>query len=190
MILLHIVASLTTSVHALPCDLNPARTIHEYQDSTRRLANLPIIENALANTTNLTIPTIDYPGLNTTGAIVYCHRNSPPPLPQLYGHVDIIECALLIMAMLGAERTDLPHLQWSPTYPFTLPYIVGQSSYCKIRVSAVNARSLDLFQSIMVPQRAALVINLCPANNGGAVSLGPEEQFRVEVFSTMRQATA
>ena len=193
MTLLHTVAALTSSVHAMPSVLNQPRAVHEYRDSSRSLANPLLNKNVLADTTNLTIPTIDYPELNTssnTGAIVHCHRNPIPPIPPTFGHVDILDCGVLIMGLLGAERADLPVAQWSPAYPFTLPYIVGPSPYCKIMVNAVNAGSLDYFQTIMLAQRAALVVNSCPANNGGIVSLGPREEFRVEVYSTMLRATA
>ena len=193
MILLHAVAALTTCVHAMPSVLNQSRTVHEDQDSSMSLTNPFLVKNALADTTNLTIPTIDLPELNTssnTGAIVHCHRNPLPPAPPRFGHVAILECGVLILGLLGDERADLPVAQWSSVYPFKLPYIVGPSPYCRIRVNAVNAGSLDYFQTIMLAQRAALVVNRCTANNGGIVSLGPREEFRVEVFSTVLRTTA
>lgn len=85
------------------------------------------------------------------------------------------------MAALASDP-DLYTWQWKPTYPLVLPIIWGVSPGCRIKISAVSPSSSDSFQRVMIAQRAALIVSRCPYNNGGIVSLGPREQFEVQVF--------
>ncbi len=76
-----------------------------------------------------------------------------------------------------------------PTYPVTLPHIWGDSN-CRIIINALNPRSSDTFQRVMILQRAALIINHCAPHEGGFVSLGPREQFQVQVIGSAPRATS
>lgn len=86
------------------------------------------------------------------------------------------------MSMLANDPADLHASQWSPTNPLRLPWTWGISPNCKIQINAVSPRSSDVFQQVMIAQRAALVVNSCVNNKGGTVSLGPGKQFQIRVF--------
>ena len=181
-------------VLATPSDLNPTSAIHEKHDSreTRSLASL-ILKNSSTGTTNLTIPTLNFPDYNISSneePTVFCHINYPPPAPQIWGNIDLVECGLLIMILLATDFADLHASQWSPTSPLALPWTWGVSQKCTIKIDAVNPGSLDVFQRVMIAQRAALIVNRCLENKGGIVSLGPRELFQVQVFGFRNQATA
>ena len=94
------------------------------------------------------------------------------------------------MTILASESSDLHARQWSPTSPVVLPWTIGVSPGCTIIVAAVNRGSSDVFQSAMIAQRAALIVNHCMDNQGGVVSLGPREQFQVQVLALAPRASA
>lgn len=187
-ILFHIVASLNTAVLAIPSDLYSLLTIHGNRPSseTRSLGSPVLVNNSLTDTNNLTLHTINFPEYNTSsnaGPTVFCHTNPPFPVPPVWGHVDILECGLLIMTMLADDSGDLRASRWNLTYPLVLPWTGGISPNCKIRINAVNPESSDVFPRVMIAQRAALIVRSCTGNNGGIVTLGPRGQFQVQVLA-------
>lgn len=195
-ILFHL-ASLNTAVLAVPSGFNSPLTIHgnHHSKETRSLASPILVNNSSTGHTKLTLPTISFPErINSSNAepAVFCHINPPFPAPPLWGHVDIVECGLLILIMLANDPSDLRTSQWSPTYPLRLPWTWGVSPNCKIQINAINPRSSDVFQQVMIAQRAALIVNSCKNNKGGLVSLGPRAQFQLRVLGDgfVDQATA
>ena len=100
----------------------------------------------------------------------------------MWGHVNIVECGLLIIAMLADDTADLRVMQWTSTFPHMLPWTLGVSPTCKVRISANNPESTDIFEPVMIVQRVALIVSRCVGDSGGLVQLGPREQFRVHVY--------
>lgn len=94
------------------------------------------------------------------------------------------------MTLLADDSAELRASQWSPSYPLVLPWTWGISPNCKVTINAVNPRSSDTFQTVMIAQRMALIVYRCMNNKGGMVSLGPREQFQVQDFALRDQATA
>ena len=193
-VLFHFVALLGTAVIAIPADFNSPHAIHGHQDSKeiRSLAGPILVDNTLTDITNLTIPTISIPELNASrnaGPIVLCHVSPRPPAPPVWNHVDLIECALLIMNLLASDSADLHAWQWSTTSPLVLPWTWGVAPSCNIKINAVSPSSSDVFQRVMIAQRAALVVEHCKDNLGGTISLGPKQQFQVQVFGIAPRAT-
>lgn len=193
-ILFHFLTCLNAAIIATPLESNPTPATHQEHDSRaiRSLASL-IVNNSLTGTTNLTLPTIailDNNASSNAEPTVFCHMNPPFPYPQIWGHVDIVECGLLIMTMLADDSADLHASQWSPTYPLLLPWTWGIPQSCKIEIDAVNRGSSDVFQQAMIAQRAALIVSRCLGNKGGMVSLGPRGLFRVRVFASGTRGTA
>ena len=92
--------------------------------------------------------------------------------------------------MLAGDYADLPISQWTSSYPYLLPWIMGISPRCKVRISAIHPGSSDIFQHVMIAQRVALVVTHCVGNNGGVVKLGPREEFLVQVFGLELHDTA
>lgn len=189
-LLFQLLASLSTSVLALPVDANSPPAIHEHQDSReiRSLSSLTLENSSLTEVANLTIPTINLPGFNASSNSdpkVFCHQDTQPPI---FGHVDIVECGILILAMLADDSPDLHASQWNSVYPVRLPWISGLPK-CQLRVLAVSPESWDVFPRAMVAQRLALIVSSCPDNKGGVVSLGPRADFQVQVSGSSRQAS-
>lgn len=148
--------------------------------------------HSLTDAANLTLPTISFPDYNMSSNAepsVLCHINPPLPAPPLWGHVDLVECGLLIMTMLADDSADLHASHWSPSYPLVLPWTWGVSPSCRMQISAANPGSSDVFQRVMIAQRAALIVSRCVNNKGGTVSLGPREKFQIRVFASPNQAT-
>lgn len=192
-ILFYFFATMGTSVRAIPANPNIPHAIHGHQRKSRSLVDPTLVHISSPDISNLTIPTISFPELNTSrnaGPVIFCHINPPRPARPIWGHTNVIECALLFTVLLATEPPDLPGLQWSPTYPLVLPYIFGDSSSCKIQISTANPRSLDHFQRVMIVQRAALIVNSCVGDLGGTVSVGPREAFQVQVFALPPRASA
>lgn len=108
----------------------------------------------------------------------------------MWGHVDLVECGLLITAMLADETANLRIVQWTSTFPYLLPWTLGVSPSCKVRISANNPGSTDIFEPVMIVQRVALVVTRCGGNSGGLVKLGPRGQFLVHVFGLGPHDTA
>ncbi|KAM0794104.1 hypothetical protein BDR22DRAFT_719111 [Usnea florida] len=168
--LAHVLASFTTAVFAISSE-----TIN------------------LTDTNNSTLPTVNFPTYNISKNVeptVYCHTNRPLPDPQMWGQVDLVECGLLIIALLADETADLQTVQWTSTFPYLLPWTLGVSPNCKVRISANDPGSTDIFQPVMIVQRVALVVTRCVGNSGGFVKLGPREQFLVDVFGLELPSTA
>ena len=170
--LLHLSASLITLVLAIPAESISPPAIHRPHDSreARSLASPILVYKSLINMSNLALPAISFPEYNTSSnaePTVFCHINPPLPTPPTWSHVDIVECGLLIMAMLADVSADLHASQWSSTYPLELPWTWGVSPHCKIKINAVNPRSSDVFPQVMIAQRAALIVKRCLNNKGG-----------------------
>ena len=108
----------------------------------------------------------------------------------MWGHVDLVQCGLLIIALLADETADLHIVQWTSTFPYLLPWTLGVSPKCKIRISANDPGSTDIFEPVMIVQRVALVVTRCVGSSGGLVKLGPKEQFLVDVFGLGLHDTA
>lgn len=192
--LFYFLTSLNATILATPLESNTTPATHDEHDSRemRSLAS-PTVNNSLTSTTNLTLSTITFPNYNSSSNVeptVFCNINPPTPHPPIWGHVDLVECGLLIISMLADDSADLHALRWSPTYPLVLPWIWGISQNCRIEFDAVNQRSSDVFQQAMIAQRAALIVSRCLGDKGGIVSLGPRELFRVQVFALVTRATA
>ena len=189
------VASLTLSVSALPSILNSSSAIDGHQDSKqdRILANPILADTSLTDITNLTATTIGFPEYNTSNyrePTVLCHTNGPHgPVSGTWGHVNIYECGLLVMNMLAQDSAVLPAWQWSPSYPLVLPWTYGISANCRLKVTAIHPWSSDVFQRAMIAQRVSLIVSRCPNNKGGIVSLGPKQQFQVQVYGIVPRAT-
>ena len=186
---------ISTSVLATPADFNLPHTIPEHQDSKkpRDLAGAILVNNSLPDDTNLIIPTLGFPKLNTSSnadPTIFCHRNPQPPARPMFGHTDIVECALLVMSMLADDSADLHAWRWSTTSPVVLPWTIGVTPQCRVKVNAIKPGSSDVFQRVMIAQRAALIISRCKDNLGGVVSVGPREEFQVQVFSFAPRAIA
>ena len=178
---------LNIAVLAIPSDSNSPPTIHGHHDSREKenLANSIFVNDSLTNTANLSLPASSFSEYNTSTygePTVFCHVNPPFPLPPVYGHVDIVECGLLIITMLADDSTNLQFSRWSPTSPLVLPWTWGISPNCNIRIEALRPWSSDVFQQAMIAQRAALIVQRCTDNRGGIVSLGPREQFQVQMY--------
>lgn len=193
-VLFHFVALLGTAVLAIPADFNSPHAIHGHQDSKeiRSLTGPTLVDNILTDVTNLTIPTISFPELNASsnaGPIVLCYLNPRPPAPPVWHHVDLVECALLITNLLASDSADLRALQWSTASPLMLPWTWGVAPSCNIKINAVSPRSSDVFPRVMIAQRAALIVEHCKDNLGGIISLGPKQQFQVQVFGVAPRAT-
>ena len=92
--------------------------------------------------------------------------------------------------MLADETADLHVVQWTSTFPYLLPWTLGVSPKCKVRISANDPGSTDIFEPVMIVQRVALVMTRCVSNSGGLVRLGPREQFLVHVFGLEHHDTA
>ena len=190
--LFYFLAATSTAVLVISADTNLPHAILENQDSkeTRSLAGPTLVNNSLPDITQFNAR---FPKLNTSsnaGPTIFCHRNPQLPAPPVFGHTDIIECALLIMSMLAGDSADLHAWQWSPTSPVVLPWTIGVSPLCRIKINAVKPGSSDVFQRVMVAQRAALIVSRCVDNLGGVVSVGPREEFQVQVFSFAPRVTA
>ena len=188
------VALLGTSILAIPADFNFPHATHEHQDSKeiRSLAGSILVNNSLTDITDLTVPTFSFPELNASiNAVptVLCHVNPQPPAPPVWHHIDLVECALLTLNLLATDPADLPTRQWSTTSPVVLPWILGVAPSCTLKVNAVSPESLDVFQRVMIAQRVALIVEHCKDNFGGIVSLGPKQQFQVQIFGVAPRAT-
>lgn len=146
----------------------------------------------MTDTINLTLPAINLPEYNASSnaePTVFCHNNSPLPHLPTWGHVSLVECGLLIISMLANDSADIPASRWNPIYPLRLPWTWGISPTCKIEVKAVHPASSDVFQRVMIAQRASLIVSRCLSDKGGIVSLGPREQFSVQVFGLIAPRT-
>ena len=190
--LFYLFAATSTAVLATSADTNSPHAILENQDSkaTRSLAGPTLVNSSLSDISQFNVR---FPKLNTSSnaePAIFCHRNPQPPFPPRFGHTDIVECALLIMTMLADDSADLHAWQWSPTYPVVLPWTMGVSPFCRIKINAIKPGSSDVFQRVMIAQRAALIVSRCADNLGGVVSVGPREEFQVQVFSFPPGVTA
>ena len=189
--LFYVLAATSTAELAISAEANLSHAIFENQDSkeTRSSAKLTLVNKSLPNITQFNA---HFPKLNTSsnaGPAIFCNRNPQPPMPPVFGHIDIVECALLVMSMLAQDSPDLPAWQWSPTSPVVLPWTMGVSPFCRIKIVATKPGSSDTFQRVMIAQRAALIVSNCVDNFGGIVSVGPREEFQVQVFSFAPRAT-
>ena len=190
--LIYFLAATSTAILAISADTKFPHAILKNQDSkeTRNLAGPTLVNSSLPDITQFNAR---FPKLNTsTNAqpAVFCHRNPQPPIPPVFGHTDIVECALLLMTMLADDSADLHAWQWSPTSPVVLPWTMGVSPFCRIKINATKPGSSDVFQRVMIAQRAALIVSRCVDNLGGIVSVGPREEFQVQVFSFKPRVTA
>ena len=190
--LFYFLAATGTAALAISAEANLSHAVLENQDSkqTNILAGSTLVNKSLPDITQFNDR---FPKLNTSsnaGPAIFCHRNPQPPLPPVFGHTDIVECALLIMSMLAGDSADLHAWQWSPTSPVVLPWTIGVSPFCRIKVNAIKPGSSDVFQRVMIVQRAALIVSRCVDNLGGVVSVGPREEFQVQVFSFTPRVTA
>ena len=193
-LLFQLLSSLSTSVLALPSDFNSPHAINQHQDprKIRSLTSPTLGPSSLTVATNLTIPDINFPELNASSndvPTVFCHVNPQRPAPPIFGRVEVVECGLLVLALLAVDPTDLHLSRWSPDFPIKLPYIVGTPS-CKMKIDAISPRSSDVFPRAMIAQRAALIVDRCRGEQGGVVTLGRREQFQVQIFGLLRRATA
>lgn len=189
--LFYFLASLNTALLAVPSESKFPPTSHGNNHSKEKRSSASLMES-LTDATNVTLPTISFLEYNSSSnaePAIICHINPPLPAPPIWGHVDLVECGLLIMTLLADDSADLHASQWSPTYPLVLPWTWGLVSNCQIQISAVNPASSDVFQRVMIAQRAALIVRRCVNNKGGVVSLGPREQFRITMFAFPYQAT-
>ena len=190
--LFYFLAATTTTVLAITADTKFPHAILENQDSkeTRSLADTTLVNNSLPDITQFNA---HFPKLNTSSnaePTIFCHRNPQPPARPIFGHTDIVECALVIMSILAGDSADLHPWQWSPTSPVVLPWTIGVSPLCRIKISAIKPGASDIFQRVMISQRAALIVSRCVDNLGGIVSVGPREEFQVQVFSFAPRVTA
>ena len=190
--LFYFLAAISTAVLAISAGTNFPHAVLEKQDSkeTRSLAGPTLVNNSLPDTTQFNAR---FPKLNTSSnadPTIFCHRNPQLPFPPTFGHTDIVECALLIMSMLADDSADLHVRRWSPTSPVVLPWTIGVSPFCRIIISAIKPGASDVFQRVMIAQRAALIVRRCVNNLGGVVSVGPREEFQVQVFSFAPRVTA
>ena len=190
--LFYFLAATSTAVLATSAGTNFPHAILEKQDSkeTRSLAGPTLVNNSLPDITQFNAL---FPKLNTSSnadPTIFCHRNPQLPVPPTFGHTDIVECALLIMSMLAGESADLHAWRWSPTSPVVLPWTIGVSPFCRIKINAIKPGASDVFQRVMIAQRAALIVSRCVDNLGGVVSVGPREEFQVQVFSFAPRVTA
>ena len=188
----YVLAPISTAVLAISAATNLSHAILEDQDSkeTRSSAGPTLVNNSLPDITQFNA---HFPKLNTSinaEPAVFCHRNPQPPMPPVFGHTDIVECALLVMSMLAQDSPDLHAWRWSPTSPVVLPWTMGVSPFCRIQIVATKPVSSDTFQRVMIAQRAALIVSSCVDNFGGIVSVGPKEEFQVQVFSFAPRAAA
>lgn len=193
--LFHLLASLSTSVLAIPSGLNSPHAAPGNQDSRgiRSIASSILPSDSLIDTKNLTIPITGFSESNTSSNAeprLFCYINPPLPAPPAWGDISIYECGLLITTFLADGSVDLPAYHWNSVYPLVLPWTWGISPRCTIRITAIHPGSLDVFQRVMVAQRAALIVSRCLNNNGGAISVGPKEQFQVQMFASVTRATA
>lgn len=190
--LFYFLAATSTAVLSISAETNLSHAVLENQESkeTKILAGPTLVNNSLPDITQFNAR---FPKLNTSSnaePAIFCHRNPQPPIPPVFGHTDIVECALLIMAMLAGDSADLHAWQWSPTSPVVLPWTIGVSTFCRIKINALRPGSSDIFQRVMIAQRAALIVSRCVDNLGGVVSVGPREEFQVQVFSFPPRVTA
>lgn len=180
-------SALNALVLAVPSNFNPLPAVPEDYRSrdTRNLASPNLANNSFTATTDLTLPTTSFPESNSSSnaePAVFCHIDPQFPSRPIWSHVDVVECGLLIMAIL-ADDSDLHAWRWKATYPLMLPVVWGISPGCKIKIIAISPSSSDYFQRVMIAQRAALVMSRCVNNKGGIVSLGAREKFEVSVFA-------
>ena len=190
--LFYFFAATSTAVLAISANINFPNTILKIQEfkETRSLAGSTLVNSSLPDLTQFNA---QFPKLNTSsnaGPTIFCHRNPQLPIPPVFSHTDIVECALLIMSMLAGDSADLHAWQWTPTSPVVLPWTVGVSPLCRIKINAIRPGSSDVFQRVMIAQRAALIVSRCVDNFGGVVSVGPREEFQVHVFSFPPRVTA
>ena len=190
--LFYFLAAISTAVLAISPDANFPYATLKTQDSKeiRSLASLTLVNNSLPDITQFNAQFSKLNASSNAGPTVFCHRNPQPPASPIFGHTDIVECALLIMSMLAGDSADLHAWQWSPTSPVVLPWTIGVSPLCRIKVNAIKPGSSDVFQRVMIAQRAALIVSRCVGNLGGLVSVGPREEFQVQVFSFAPRVTA
>lgn len=192
-VLFYFLATMGSSVLAIPAESNIPYAIPRHQRKSRSLVDLTLVHIPSPDIANLTIPTVSFPKLNTSsnaGPMIFCHLNPPPPARPIWGHTNVVECALLFTIFLATEPPDLPGWQWSPTYPSVLPLTFGDSGSCRIQISATTSMSSDYFQRVMIVQRAALIVHSCVSDLGGTVSVGPREAFQVQVFALPSRASA
>ena len=138
---------------------------------------------------NLTVPIEGFgqdPSLNASDAQVTCFTNPPAPAPAIYATpVRLIDClAIFPFILVRSEVLDVA--RWTPSIPLSLPKSWPVHS-CQITVFANSQNSRDIFQEIVIVQRAALILKHCfqgvPADQrfGGRVSMGSRQAFQVSM---------
>ena len=193
--LFYFVATMNISVLAIPAKHSFPLAAREHQDSTetRSLAGRTLTNLFLPDIKNLTIPTVSFPELNNSSNAappLICHANRGFPVAPAYFPINVYECALIVLNMLALDSPDLASYQWSPIYPIQLPWVQGTTTSCQIQLSATNPRAVDIFPIAMIAQRAALIVHRCVGELGGYISVGPKQEFRVDVYALPPGVTA
>lgn len=168
---LHFSGGFALPPQALKFDLNAATTL------------------SLTGDENVTMPVTNIPDntLNASNVVVHCYDNPPAPAAPIYLPVNILECITILPSVL-LEPEVMSTARWTPTIPMVLPRTF-RAGDCRIGISANSQASRDIFQEVLILQRAALIMDQCVKGRtknqrlGGWVSIGPREVFQVSVFT-------